>query len=56
MIFGNREKLVLRALSGNSRASLLSISKTIGCSYVTTGKIIEKLRSELDIRFVLEST
>lgn len=54
MIFGTREKLVLRALSGDSRASLSSISKTIGCSYVTTGKIIERLKKELDIKFVLE--
>lgn len=54
MFFGTREKVVLRELSSNSRASLSSMAKEAGCSYVTVGKIIDKLKKELDIRFVLE--
>ncbi len=54
MFFSIREKTVLKELSLNSRTSLSAIAKKIGCSYVTVGKIIDKLKEELDIRFVLE--
>lgn len=54
MLFSARERIILRELSKDSRASLSSMSKLVGCSYVTVGKIIDKLRERLDIRFVLE--
>jgi len=53
-LFSLREKIILRELSNNSRASLSGMSKLSGCSYVTVGKIIDKLVEKLDIKFVLE--
>jgi DNA-binding Lrp family transcriptional regulator len=53
-MFSTRDKIILRELSANSRVSLLKLSKMLGCSYVTIGKIIRKLNEELDIKYVLE--
>ncbi len=54
MIASMRERVVLRELSSDSRASLLSIAKKLNCSYATVRKIIKRLEKELDIRFTLE--
>ena len=53
-LFSLREKIILRELSNDSRASLSGMSKLAGCSYVTVSKIINKLIEKLDIKFVLE--
>jgi DNA-binding Lrp family transcriptional regulator len=54
MFLSAREKIILRELSKDSRISLSSIAKLTGCSYVTVGKIINKLTEKFDIKFVLE--
>ena len=52
--FNAREKIILRELSTDSRTSLSNMSKKAGCSYVTVGKVIDKLKEKLDIKFILE--
>ncbi len=54
MIFSMREKVILRELSKDSRTSMSRMARLIGCSYVTVGKVLDRLREKLDIRFVLE--
>jgi DNA-binding Lrp family transcriptional regulator len=54
MYFNAREKIILRELSNNSRASLSSMAKKTKCSYVTVGKVIEKLKEKIDLKFTLE--
>ena len=44
----------MRELSSDSRTSLASMAKKANCSYVTIGKVIEKLKEKLDIKFTLE--
>ena len=54
MNLGVREKLMLRELSNDSRASVTRIAKVAKCSRVTAGKLLDALSKELDIRFTLE--
>ena len=50
----NRDKLILRELSTNSRVSLTHIAKTVGCSVATANKLVDRLVKKLGIRFTLE--
>ncbi len=50
----NRDKLILRELSTNSRVSLTRLAKTAGCSVATANKLLNNLVKKLDIRFTLE--
>ncbi|MCL4379140.1 MAG: AsnC family transcriptional regulator [Candidatus Marsarchaeota archaeon] len=52
--FTNRDKIILRELSANSRVSLTHLSKTVGCSVATANKLLNRLVDRLDIRFTLE--
>ncbi|MCL5239112.1 MAG: AsnC family transcriptional regulator [Candidatus Marsarchaeota archaeon] len=54
MNFGMREKLMLRELSSDSRASVTRLAKIAKCSRVTAGKLVDVMSKELDIRFTLE--
>jgi DNA-binding Lrp family transcriptional regulator len=54
MHYGAREKLLLRALSENARATVTELAKIAGCSRTTAAKLVEGLTKELDIRFTLE--
>lgn len=54
MYFDAREKIILRELSNNSRASLSTMAKKAQCSYVTVGKVMDKLKEKLDLKFTLE--
>jgi DNA-binding Lrp family transcriptional regulator len=53
-IFTNRDRILLRELSTDSRASLTHLSKASDCSVVTATKLLERLVKRLDIRFTLE--
>lgn len=52
--FTNRDKIILRELSTNSRVSLTHLSKVVGCSVATANKLLNRLVDRLDIRFTLE--
>ena len=54
LMLSNRDKILLRELSTNSRASATYLAKTIGCSIATVTKLMERLTRLLDIRFTLE--
>ena len=54
MHYGQREKLVLRALSENARATTTELAKIARCSRTTISKLIKQMADELDIRFTLE--
>ncbi len=54
MHYGPREKLVLRRLSENSRATTTELAKIARCSRTTVSKLIKQMTEELDIRFTLE--
>ena len=49
-----KDKLILRELSANSRASLSHLAKTADCSAVTANRLLEKLVKKLDLKFTLE--
>lgn len=50
----NREKLLLKELSANSRTSLARLATIAGCSPAKANKLLNKLAASLDIRFTLE--
>ena len=50
----NRDKMVLREISTNSRVSLTRLAKTAGCSVATANKLLNRLVDRLGIRFTLE--
>lgn len=50
----NREKLILRELSTNSRVSLTRLANVAGCSVATANKLLAKLTEKLRLRFTLE--
>jgi DNA-binding Lrp family transcriptional regulator len=50
----NREKLVLKELSANSRISLTRLATVAGCSAVKASRLLSRLVTKLDIRFTLE--
>ncbi len=50
----NKEKLMLRELSVNSRASLSHLAKVADCSVVTATRMLDKLVKKFDVRFTLE--
>ncbi|MDE1854874.1 MAG: AsnC family transcriptional regulator [Candidatus Micrarchaeota archaeon] len=50
----NRDKMILRELSADSRASLTRLGKAAGCSALTASKLVDRLVKNLDIRFTLE--
>ncbi len=50
----NRDKLILRELSTDSRVSLTRLAKIAGCSVATANKLLERLVKRLGIRFTLE--
>lgn len=50
----NREKLVLKELSANSRISLTRLATVAGCSAVKASRLLSRLVAKLDIRFTLE--
>ena len=54
MYFGMREKLIMRALSDNARASVTELAKIAKCSRHTAKRLVERLTKELDLRFILE--
>ena len=54
MHYGPREKLVLRALSENARATTTELAKIAGCSRTTVSKLIKQMTEDLDVRFTLE--
>ena len=54
MSYGEREKLMLRALSENSRSTVTELAKIARLSRVTAAKLLDRLTRELDIRFTLE--
>ncbi len=51
---GDRQSLLLRILSDNSRSTITSITKKLGCSRITTSRLLSKLENELGIRYTLE--
>lgn len=51
---GDRQSLLLRILSDNSRATITSITKKLGCSRITTSRLLSKLENELGIKYTLE--
>ncbi len=53
-IFSNRDRILLRELSMDARASLTHLAKSAGCSVVTAKKLVDRLVKRLDIRFTLE--
>jgi DNA-binding Lrp family transcriptional regulator len=55
MYYTPQEKIILRQLSTNSRATITHLAKTAGCSRVTTIKIVDKLTKELNPRFTIEA-
>ena len=54
MGYTTREKLILRELSSNSRATITYLSKVAGCSRITVIKTIDKLITRLSLKFTLE--
>ena len=54
MYYTPQEKIILRELSKNSRATITGLAKASGYSRVTTIKIVDKLTKELDLRFTTE--
>ncbi|MDE1873516.1 MAG: Lrp/AsnC family transcriptional regulator [Candidatus Micrarchaeota archaeon] len=50
----NRDKLLLKELSANSRSSLTHLAKVGGCSAMQAGRIVHKLITKLEIKFTLE--
>ncbi len=50
----SKEKLILRELSVNARASLSHLAKTADCSVVTANRLVERLIKKFDVRFTLE--
>jgi DNA-binding Lrp family transcriptional regulator len=52
--FTNRDKLILRELSTNSRVSLTRLAKKAGCSVATANKLLNRIVDKLGIRFTLE--
>jgi DNA-binding Lrp family transcriptional regulator len=52
--FGRKERLVLRALSDNSRATITELTKIAGCSRATVSKIMRMLEEDLQLRYTLE--
>jgi DNA-binding Lrp family transcriptional regulator len=50
----NREKLVLRELSTDSRVSLTKLARIAGCSVATANKLLARLVEKLRLRFTLE--
>ncbi len=50
----NKERLMLKELSVNSRVSLSHLAKITDCSVVTANKLLTKLIKKLDVRFTLE--
>lgn len=50
----NREKLMLKELSANSRVSLARLATVARCSPAKANKLLNKLVARLDIRFTLE--
>lgn len=50
----NRDKIILRELSTNSRVSLTQLARMAKCSVVTVAKLVDRLARKLDIRFTLE--
>lgn len=53
-MLSNREKVLLRELSADARASLTHLAKSAGCSVVTATKVLQRLTERLDIRYTLE--
>lgn len=54
MYFSMRERLIMRLLSSNARASVTELAKTAKCSRPTAKRLVEKLAKEFGLRFVLE--
>ena len=50
----NKDRIVLRELSTDARASFTHLARAAGCSTVTAAKIVDRLVQKLDIRFTLE--
>ena len=53
-LYSARERLILRKLSENSRATITEIAKEVKCSRATVVKYTDKLVNDLDVRFTLE--
>lgn len=54
MIYGERERLMLKALSNDSRITTTELAKITHLSRVTATKLLDRLSMELDIHFTLE--
>lgn len=52
--FNQKDRLLLVALSRDSRSPITKLSKAIGYSRITTIKTLDKLQKNLDIKFTLE--
>ena len=52
--FTNTQKLLLRALSSNSRATVMELCKSAKCSRVTVAKQLKRLGQKLDIKYTIE--
>lgn len=52
--YGVRERLMLRELSNNARATITELSKAARCSRVTAAKLLNRLTNELGTKFTLE--
>ncbi len=54
MYFTKQEKVILRELSFDSRATVTRLAEAAGCSRPTAMKIIQRLSERTDMRFTLE--
>ena len=54
MEIDEKERMLLRELSNNSRSTVTNLSEQIGCSRITTSRLLRRLVEKLKIRFTLE--